>query len=418
MHRFWAVCVLLVPCGTALAADWPQWLGPHRDGASVETVAPWQEAPRVVWRRPIGEGNSAPVVADGRVYLMTRVKDKFEEQLTAYDAATGKVLWQTAYPRSAFKSAYGNGPRGTPAVVGGKLYAHGITGILTCLDAANGNQLWQVDTWKEFKVPPLLFGAACSPLVDGNRVLLNVGGKGAGIVAFDKDRGDVLWKSLDERASYSSPIVFGKGAERQVVFLTQPGLVSLKPADGSVFWRFPFRDALFESSTTPIRAGDVLVASSITVGSAGLRLESKEGQPAAAPLWKNPELTSYFATPVPVGKEHLYLVTGTNPLGLLNPLAKKKAEATLHCVETRTGKDLWQRRGVGQFHASLLRTGDRKLLMLEEAGNLVLVDPNPAEYRELARAKVCGNTWAHPALANGRLYVRDGAELLCLQLVK
>src|SRR5207244_1934011 len=136
--------------------------------------------------------------------------------------------------------------------------------ILTCLDAADGSKVWQRDTWKEFKAPSLLFGASCSPLVDGDRVLLNVGGKGAGVVAFDKDKGDVHWKNLDDRASYSSPIAFGKGAQRQVVFLTPAGLVSLKPADGSVFWRHPFKDALFESSTTPIRAGEVLVASSIT----------------------------------------------------------------------------------------------------------------------------------------------------------
>jgi len=418
MFRFWVLLVLLLACSRASAADWPQWLGPHRDGSTAETVAPWKEPPRVLWRRPVGEGNSSPVVAGGRVYLHTKLKGKFTEDVTAYDAATGLVLWRTAYERGDFKSPYGNGPRATPAVAGGKVYAHGITGILTCLDAADGSKVWQVDTWKEFKAPRLLFGASCSPLVEDGRVLLMVGGKGHGVVAFDRQKGEVLWKSLDDNPSYSSPVIFGKSAQRPVVFLTQQGLVALKPEDGAALRRYPFRDLLMESSTTPIRASDVLVASSITLGSAGLRLESKEDQLAAAPLWKNPALTSYFATPVAVGKEHFYMVTGTNPLSALNPLAKKKPVATLHCVETGTGKVLWQRPGVGQYHASLLRTGDNKLLMLEERGGLVLLDPDPKEYRELARAKVCGHTWAHAAVADGRLFLRDDEELLCLEMSK
>jgi outer membrane protein assembly factor BamB len=200
--------------------------------------------------------------------------------------------------------------------------------------------------------------------------------------------------------------------------LTQKRLVALKPADGSTFWDYPFVDLLLESSTTPVRVDDVLVTSSITLGTAGLRLVDKAGQPAAKPLWKNPDLTSYFSTPVAIGREHFYMVTGTNPLSALNPLAKKKPVATLNCVATETGKVLWQRSGVGQYHASLLRTGDNKLLMLEERGDLVLVDPDPKGYRELARAKVCGHTWAHPALADGRLYLRDDEEIICLQMGK
>jgi outer membrane protein assembly factor BamB len=416
MSRFWVVLVLLVYGPRALAADWPQWLGPHRDGSTSETVAPWTQPPRVLWRRHVGEGNSSPVVAGGRVFLHTKLKDKPVEDVTAYDAESGNALWRTAYERGSFTSPYGNGPRATPAVAGGKVYAHGISGILTCLDATSGSKVWQVDTWKEFKTPHLLFGASCSPLVLSGRVFLMVGGKGSGVVAFEKEKGEIVWKMLDDGPSYSSPIAFGTGGKQQIVFLTQAGLVSLEPAAGKEFWRFPFRDALLESSTTPLRTGNMLVASAITLGSAGLRLESKDGEPAAALHWRNPALTSYFSTPVAVGKDQFYMVTGTNPLSVLNPLAKKKPSATLNCVATESGKVLWQRPNVGTYHASLLRTGDNKLLMLEEAGNLVLLDPNPKEYRELARARVCGHTWAHPALANGRLYIRDEQELICLQL--
>src|SRR5262249_27741460 len=162
--------------------------------------------------------------------------------------------------------------------------------------------------------------------------------------------------------------------DRQVVFLTQQGLVSLNPSDGTCFWRIPLVDKLLESSTTPVRAGDFLLASSITYGSVGLRLETRNGKPDATQVWKNDALTCYFATPVPVGTEHVYLVTGTPSLF---------SQATLHCIETKTGKELWRHPKVGKYHATLLRTGDQKLLMLEEAGDLVLLDPNPSQYREL-----------------------------------
>jgi outer membrane protein assembly factor BamB len=410
MRWLGSLLVPLLVVSLVAAGDWPQWLGPHRDAASPEIVAPWKQPPEVLWRQPVGEGNSSPVVSDGRVFIHAKGHD--EEQVTAFDAASGKQLWQTNYPRVAFKSLYGNGPRATPAVSNGRVYTFGITGVLSCFDAAAGKKLWQVDTLQDFSTKNLFFGMSCSPLVDAGHVLVNVGGKGASIVAFDSASGNVVWRSLDDRASYSSPILLGKGSDRQVIFLTQHGLVSLNPADGALYWRFPLVDKLLESSTTPVLSGDVLLASSITYGSLGLRLGVKEGKPNAGELWQNPELTCYFSTPVPVGRDQIYLVTGTKPPAVFS-------EAKLHCVETSTGKDLWpQPKVVGKYHASLLRTGDNKLLLLEEAGNLVLLDPDPREYRELARARICDETWAHPALANGRLYVRDQKEVICLRLTK
>ena len=184
-----------------------------------------------------------------------------------------------------------------------------------------------MDTLQKFKAKNLFFGMACSPLVVGERVLVNVGGKGHSIVAFDRANGEVAWKSMDDPASYSSPIAFRMGDFRQVVFLTGANVASLNPADGSVFWRFPLKDRLLESSTTPIRAGDLLLASSITYGSVGLKLKTKDGKPAAEEAWKNKALTSYFSTPVAVGKEHIYMVTGTTP----GPFTKPSAD--LHCIE-------------------------------------------------------------------------------------
>lgn len=405
---------LLFLCSSVQAADWPRWLGPNGDGSTPEVVKPWQGKLETIWQTDVGEGNSAPVVAGDRAFVLSLVKGKLEEQLTAYDVKSGKVLWQTTYPRPELKTPYGNGPRGTPAVADGKIYTYGITGLLTCFDADNGKQLWQADTAGEFKPPRLIFGASCSPLVEKDAVLVNVGGKGASVVAFHKDTGKVLWKSQDDGASYASPIVFGEGGERQVVYLTQAGLLSLRPKDGQIVWRYPFRDKLLESSTTPVRVNDAIIASSITLGSVAVAIEDMNQKPAIRLEWKNPALTCYFATPVAVGKDHIYAVIGANPLAAL--IGKKVPKAALKCIDVKTGKVLWTRADVGTYHATLLRTGDNKLLMLEEPGDLVLIDPNAKEYRELARAKVCGNTWAHPAVSNGHIFVRDGNSLRCLKL--
>ncbi len=397
----------------AAAEDWPQWLGPRRDASTTETIAPWKGELKLLWRQPVGEGNSSPVVAGGRVYLHAKAGDKHEEELIAFDAATGKVLWRTAYPRASVKTLYGNGPRATPAVAGGRVYTFGLSGLLTCFQADTGAKLWQVDTVKEFQPKALLFGPSCSPLVEKDAVLLNIGAKGASIVAFEKT-GKVLWKVLDDGASYASPVVFGNGDQRQAVFLTQQGLVSLNPSDGMIHWQSPLKDRLLESSTTPVKAGDLLIAGSITTGSVGLQLQSADGKLGVAPQWKNAALTCYFSTPVAMGA-HLYMVVGSNPLDNLNPFAKKTA-ASLRCIETATGKELWKKDNVGTYHASLLRTGDGKLLMLEDAGNLVLIEPSPKAYHEIARAKACGDTWAHPAVAEQRLYVRDQRGLSCFDL--
>jgi outer membrane protein assembly factor BamB len=409
MKSLRAILGLFIGVSIAVAGDWPQWLGPNRDGSTSEKVAAWKDPLKVLWTVPVGEGHSGPVVVKGQVYLHTRVKDKLEEDLVAYDGKTGDLLWRTA-PQERGKFAdpfgFGSGPRATPAVADGNVYTFGITGLLTCVSTEKeGKLVWEVDVLKKHKASNLFFGTSCSPLVVGDLVLVNVGGKGASIVAFDRRTGEEKWKALDDPASYASPILIGKGKDQQVVFLTGKRLVSLSPLDGKMIWEYPLVDKLQESSTTPVVAGDVLFASSVTFGGAALKLGKDDTGPTAKQLWVNPAYTCYFATPVAVG-DHLYLVTGSL-------LAK---QATLRCVETATGKQLWKRDNVGKYHASLLRTGDGKLLMLEEAGDLVLLQPDPKEYRELSRSKICGETWAHPALADGRLYVRDKKDLICVEL--
>ena len=411
---------VLLSVAVVPAADWPQWLGPHRNNTTSEIVVPWKESPKIVWRVPVAEGNSAPVVVDGTVFLHTKINGKNQEEIEARDAKTGKELWRQTYDRPEFQSLYGNGPRATPCIVDGKLYTLGITGILSCLDTKDGKLVWQVDPLQKYALKNLVFGVAGSPLVDGNQVYVSVGGKEATgvkdssvIVAYDRIKGDVAWKNPSDNSasSYSSPILVGKGDGQQLLFLTGAGLTSLVPGSGKQLWQFPLKDLLLESSTTPVVVGDRVLASSITYGTACLKLETKDNKPSYKEEWKNPKLTCYFSTPVAVGTDYVYMVTGSLGFG-------KKPAATLHCVEMATGKILWSKPRVGTYHAALLRTGDNKLLMLQDSGHLVLLDPDPKEYKELARSKVCGPTWAHPMLVDGKLYLRDEKELLCIDLSK
>lgn len=402
-----ATLALLGATAPALAGDWPQWLGPNRDATTPETIKPWKGALKVLWRQKVGPGHSSPVIAGGKVYLFAQVEGKEQEALHAFEAESGKPLWQTAYDRPRFWTLFGSGPQGTPAVVGGKVFTFGPTGLLTAFSADKGEKLWQVDTEKKFGVKRLRFGAAASPLVDDGKVLLNVGGKGAGVVAFSAEKGEVVWKSLDDGPSYASGIVTrARGEPKQYVFLTQEGVRALAPRDGKLLWGFPLKDRANESSTTPVVAGDALLAASISYGMVALKVSGKEAKPA----WKNPALTCYFSTPVPVGK-YVYVVTGE-----LSFVPSSK----LHCVDLETGKPAWTKDKIGTYHAAMLKTGDGKLLLLSDHGDLVLFDPSPKEFKELARTKVTKvkGIWAHPALSNGKVYLRDDKELICIQMPK
>jgi outer membrane protein assembly factor BamB len=408
MPRFVLGCLLSLslPLSLAVAADWPQFLGPNRDNATPEKVAPWKGELKPLWKAPVGDAHSSPVLAGGVVYAFYQPKGKHADALAAFDAKTGNQLWEKSYDRAEFKPLFGAGPRSTPTVADGKVYTLGGTGVLACWDAKTGDIAWKVDTLKEFNASNLFFGISTSPLVEGDAVVVLVGGKGAGVVALDKATGKTLWKATDDPASYASPIATGTGADRQLIFLTGSNLRGLSPA-GKELWAYPFKDKLNESSTTPIKVGDTVVGSSVTAGSVALKVTAKDGKWTAEREWLKPDLTCYFSTPVVVGK-HLYMVNGA--ASLTNPTI------TLRCVELGTGTVAWERKNVGKYHAAIVRTGDDNLLMLDDKGELILFAADPAGYKELAKAKVCGPTWAHPAVADGKVYLRDERELICVPL--
>jgi outer membrane protein assembly factor BamB len=245
----------------------------------------------------------------------------------------------------------------------------------------------------------------------GNRVIVSVGGKGRCVVALNSGTGKVEWQVLDDSASTSSPVLFAggqrpRGAAPDVVFMTPLRLVGLDPLDGGLRWEHPMVFQPAGTSPTPIAAGDKLVTSTQAHGALAVRVGKKDEKTAAEPAWQNKAMRSYFSSGV-AGGEQLYLVTNT-----IEPVPA----ADLTCVEAKTGKRLWVREKVGYFHAGVLRTGDGKLLVLSDGGVLTLLEVDARGSKELARAKVCGGTLVNPALAGGRLYVRDGKELICLRL--
>jgi outer membrane protein assembly factor BamB len=415
MIRVRAILVFLLSAvATADAADWSGWLGPKRNGSTTEKVLPWttKEPPRVLWRKAVGNGYSSPVVAGGRVFLHTRGKDNEEEQVVAFDAARGNELWKDSYARPVYKSILGTGPRATPVVAGGRLFTLGINGLLSCYEVEKGERLWQVDLYKHFKADLPRFAVCCSPLVIGNRVIVSVGGKGRCVVALHAGTGKVAWQALDDAASTSSAVLFAsgqrpKGGAPDAVFMTPLRVVGLDPLDGTLRWEHPMVFQPAGTSPTPVVLGDRIVASTQAHGAVAVKIGKKEDKPAAESAWQNKEAKSYFSSGVASG-ELLILVTNK-----IEPLPV----ASLCCLEAKTGKELWTK-SAGYFHAGVIRTGDGKLLVLDDSGVLSLWEYDAKGAKQLCKAKVCGGTLVNPALANGRLYVRDGKELICLKMTE
>lgn len=384
--------------GTLLAAgahaeDWPQWRGPQRDGISAESIPVWNQPPPVVWEFPVGEGHSSVIVAEGRVFSMYKVEN--DEVVLCLDAKSGKELWSFRY-RAPFTNAFGNGPRSTPTWHAGKLFTLGATGDLYCLDAKTGTVVWNLNLLGRFDASNLFFGTSTSPLVVEDLLLVMAGGMGAGVVAFESATGHVRWTSQDDRASYASPILFRGAADPQAIFLTQQGLLALRPVDGKALWRLPLVTFNDENSCTPLAVGDLVVGTSVSYGSVAMRVQGETADQA----WKSRDFSSYFSTPVAMGSE-IYAVTGT--------------PATLKCIDATTGAELWSHGPVGLLYASLLVAKD-KLLLQTDTGLLLLVEPNREGYKLLCKAQGCGPGWNHPALADGHLYLRDKAGIKCLRV--
>jgi outer membrane protein assembly factor BamB len=385
-------------------ADWPQYLGPERDGVyrGPALADNWGSGgPKVVWTKPVGQGFSGPVVAEGRLILFHRVGNR--EVVQSLDARSGAEQWSYGYPTS-YRDDFGfdEGPRAVPVVANGIVYTFGAEGQLDAVSLTTGTRLWSEDTAGRFKVAKGFFGAAGSPLVEDGKVIANVGGKGAGIVAFDAKTGKVVWTATDDEASYSSGAAATIAGRRHAIFLTRAGLVGLDPATGTVEFqrRWRARQNASVNAATPLVAGDLIfISAEYGPGAAALRLEGT----TLTELWaSNDALSNHYATSV-LRDGYLFGFHGRQEFG-----------PSFRAVELRTGRVRWSQ---DRFMAgSVILAGDR-LLVLRENGELVLAPASPDAFKPLARAQVLPETVrAFPALANGFLYARNEKTLVCLDL--
>jgi outer membrane protein assembly factor BamB len=387
-----------------LAQDWPQILGPTRNG--VYTGPPIGRAfpkggPPLLWKRDVGAGFAGPAVVAGRLILFHRLAAR--EVVEAIEAATGKTFWTAEYP-TAYRDDFGfdEGPRAIPVVARGRIFTHGADGILQALDLATGRRLWSVDTRRVFSVPKGYFGAASSPIVDGDRVLLNVGGRDAGIVAFDVATGKTVWTATSDEASYSSPVVADIGGQHTAVFFTRTGLVAIDPGSGAVRYQYRWRARIAASvnAATPLVIKDQIFLSA-SYGTGAALLQVANG--AVKPLWSGDEsLSNHYSTSVH-RDGYLYGFEGRQEFG-----------QSLRCVELATGKVMWNVDGFGA--GTLLIAGDL-LVITRESGELVLAPASPKAFQPSARTQLIpGVVRAYPALADGKLFVRNDHTLAAFKL--
>jgi outer membrane protein assembly factor BamB len=398
-RTLWA-SVLAALFGLSVCAhDWPQFLGPQRNGvySGPPLATKWPAGgPRKVWQKSIGTGFAGPAVVGNRVLLFHRVGD--EEVVDALDAKTGAAVWHFAYP-SHYRDDFGfdEGPRAVPVVANGRVYTFGAEGLLHAIALDTGRRIWGVDTLRRFQVRKGFFGAAGSPLVEDGRVVANIGGrdgaKDAGIVAFNADTGDVLWTATNHEASYSSPVGATLGGRRAIVAFTRQGLVALEPATGAVRFQKSWRSRSMASvnAATPLVLGDqIFVSATYETGAALLRVKDD----ALTDVWTSDDVMSnHYATSVALNG----VLYGYHGRQEFNP--------SLRAVELATGKVRWSE---DRFRAGTVTLAGDKLVILRETGELVLADASPQAFRPIARAQILPPTLrAHPAIADGFLYVRN-----------
>ncbi len=371
------------------AANWPQWRGPNRDGISNETglLKQWPaEGPPLVWKASgAGGGYSSFSVANGKLYTMGLRGDR--EFVIAFDVATGKEAWSTAHG-GAFRNDRGDGPRGTPTVDGDRVYALGGDGDLSALDARSGKLIWSKNVLKEFGGSNITWGISESPLVLGNKVLVNAGGPGASIVALNKANGAMIWKSQSDKAGYSSAIPLELNGTTQVVFFTGQRAVGLDAKDGRLLWEYGKPSNRVANIATPIaRANRVFISSDYGTGGGVVEIGADN---SAKEIWFTQDMRNHHSSSVLIG-DYLYGFSS----------------AILTAMRFDTGEIAWRDRSVGK---GSLVFADGNLYCFSEKGVVGLVEATPTGYKEKGRFQIQQGslpTWTHPVVVGGRLYIRD-----------
>ena len=398
--RFGVLLLLSLLSATA-SGEWNQWRGPNRDGKSAESglLGAWPEAgPALAWRvDSVGSGYSSLAVADGRLY--TQGLQDGEQFLIALDAATGATVWKTAHGRP-YSNGRGNGPRGTPTVDGDRVYALGGDGNLVCAKLATGAKVWEKNLLKAYGGRNIRWGISESPLVDGNKIIVNAGGPRASIVALDKLTGAEIWKTQGDKAGYSSAVVAEIEGIRTYILFTGEAAVGVLARNGELLWRYSAVSNSTANIATPIVHGNfVFVASAYGTGCALLRLERDGGGISASEVYFNRDMMNHYGSSVLIDG-YLYGFSGR----------------ILKAMNLETGEVAWRDRSVGKgqiIHA------DGMLYILGEGGVVGLVDPDPGEYREVSRFALEERdypTWTLPVITNGRLLLRDQDRLYAFEI--
>jgi outer membrane protein assembly factor BamB len=419
-------------------SDWPGFLGPTGDSVSPEkgVIAPWPEGgPRVVWQKQTGVGYSVPSVSRGRLYLFDRVGNR--ARLNCWNSETAEPLWTFEYP-TAYRDFYGydGGPRCCPVVDGDRVYLYGAEGMLHCVRAADGKLVWRVNTKQRFGVVQNFFGVGSTPVVEGDLLLVHVGGSpegsgdfpspdqkgnGTGLVAFEKYTGKVRYHVTDELASYASPVLATVGGRRWCFLFARGGLVRLDPATGKVDFRHPWRSPMLESvnAGNPVVVGNrVFISECYGPGSALLEIKQgtcKEVWTDADKARRDKSMLCHWSTPIHVDG-YLYGCSG-----------RHEWEAELRCIELATGKVMWSKRGLTRTSLLLV---DGHFVCLGEDGGLRLLKVNPRKYEELSAVELTDGKagaqgrpglrspyWAAPILSHGLLYIRGNDRLVCMELI-
>jgi len=417
------------PPGTAAtptdprAGDWPGFLGPYRDGRSPEAldISVWSgPAPPILWEHPVGEGYGGPAVVEDHLYFFDRHGD--QARLVNLDAATGREIWRSEYTTDYVDAFdFSGGPRATPVVDEDRVYTFGVEGRLRCHATNDGKLLWEVDTAQEYGVVQNFFGVGATPWVEGNLLLVPVGGSppgspsmnsgavqgnGSGVVAFDRKTGAERYRISDELVGYASPVVATIGPRRWAFVFARGGLLAFEPQSGKIDFHFPYRARKLYSvnAATPVVVGDlVFLTESYEKG--GTLLKVTADGPRI--VWQDPRrgqaLASHWSTPI----HHQGTLYGSH--------GEASGSAELRAVDLATGKVHWGQRGLGR--TTQIYT-DGHLIVLGERGLLVLVEATPDAYREVARLdlgeRLGHNAWNPPALAHGRLYLRGSKALLAM----
>jgi outer membrane protein assembly factor BamB len=406
-----AICVLVAIGATLRGAaptnDWPQLLGPQRDGVYLgpPLAKSWpKEGPPVAWKRDVGQGFAGPAISGQRLILYHRVENR--AVVECLDARTGKEFWKAGHATD-YRDDFGfdEGPRATPTIAENRVFTFGAEGRLSCWKLETGEALWSVDAPKEFGSRKGFFGRAASPLVDDGRVIFMPGGPGgAGVVALDAATGKVRWKATSDEASYASPTVATVNGKRIVFALTREALVALQPADGRVIFRHPWRprESASVSAATPLVVENMVFLSACYGAGAGL-FRFQENGPEE--IWSGDDsLSNHYATSV----HHKGFLYGWH--------GRQEQGCELRCVELNTGKVRWSETGLKA--GSVMLAGD-ELLLLTERGLLLRAPATPEGLKPSARAQVLpADVRAFPALADGYLFARSKNRLVCLDLRK